>query len=130
MTELETLSARLEEAVKKHLEKTQVSESSLGYRCLHLLPEWEILIQFNTQRLAHSVSRFLYAVFAQLAVLPAHNRIVAGSIPASGTTPAARPAKQPDCQAWQPKQGQKGHTHGTQKSRYPQDSGKRRNLQR
>ena len=49
-----------------------------------------------------------YAVFAQLAVLPAHNRVVAGSIPASGTTPAARPAKQPDCQAWQPEQGQKG----------------------
>ena len=66
--------------------------------------------------MAHSVSRFLYAVFAQLAVLPAHNRGVAGSTPASGTTPAARPANTPYCQAWQPEQGQKGLSHGTQTS--------------
>nr|DAK88822.1 MAG TPA: hypothetical protein [Caudoviricetes sp.] len=39
-----------------------------------------------------------------------------GSSPTSGTTPAARPANKHYCQAWQPEQGQKGLSHGTQKS--------------
>ena len=65
--------------------------------------------KLNTQRLAHSVSRYFYVAFAQLVGLLAHNRVVAGSSPASGTTPAARPANNLIAKHGSPSMGRKDY---------------------
>ena len=112
MTGLEKLSAQLEVAVKMQENAERLYHKS-AERIEEIKKQMLEVKEKNKPKAAKVEELFAAGVQARKAL---QEMCAVGSSPTGGTTPAARPENKPYCQAWQPEQGRKGLSHGTQKS--------------